>query len=142
MTKKFIDKIEIFIDGAARGNPGSAAIGFMIYDSDGNLIEKQSECIGVCTNNMAEYKALIKALDVASSHTREEIICFMDSELVIRQMNFSYKIKKPHLKELFQQVKMKESMYKKVIYQHLPREHPKMVMVDKLVNMALDKIDT
>jgi ribonuclease HI len=141
MNERFIDKLSIFIDGASRGNPGHGAIGFVIYDQNGNILREYAECIGNCTNNVAEYKALIKALEFGSTHSRGEVICFMDSELVVKQMNGSFRLKKTHLKELFQEVKLKESMYKKVTYQNLPREHPKIVRVDKIVNKALDQLN-
>jgi len=133
-----IDKIYIYTDGGSRGNPGSAAIGITLLDEQKSVLEQYRECIGETTNNVAEYKAIIKALEIATAHTREEVYLFSDSELVIKQLSGSYRIKKGHLRELFYLIKEREKAFKKVIYSHLNRENKFIAMSDKLVNEALD----
>jgi len=135
-----IRSLNIYTDGGSRGNPGNAAIAFRIYDNKGNIISEKSESIGVCTNNTAEYKAVIAALEEASKYCKGEIFCFSDSELLVRQLNGRYKVKAKHLKELFSEVKTKEKIYERVIYKHLPRTNPRIARADKLLNKKLDKL--
>lgn len=133
-----IEKIFINADGGSRKNPGPAAIGIIIYDENKNFLDSYKEHIGEATNNTAEYKALIKALELAAKHTRGEVQVFMDSELVIKQMNSFYRIKKGHLFELYQQVKNNERTFKKVTYNYVTRNNKYQVKADQLVNEALD----
>jgi len=135
------EALHIYTDGAARGNPGSAAIAFIIEDHDGVVLKKHSESIGRATNNTAEYTAIIKALEEAS-HFGMEVICFCDSKLVVNQLNGVYKIKEKHLKEKFLEAKDKEKMFQKVAYRHVPRTHPKIKIADKMVNEELDRTDS
>ncbi len=135
-----ISKIIVHADGGSRNNPGAAAIGILILDEEKKKLESYKECIGNATNNVAEYKALLKALQLAAKHTRKEVHIFMDSELIINQMNGIYKIKSPEMLELFQQVKDYERTFTKVIYNYVPRENKFQAMVDKLVNEALEGI--
>jgi ribonuclease HI len=135
-----IDKIYLYTDGGSRGNPGPAAIGISIYDEERNLLQDHKECIGEATNNTAEYKALIKALELATAHCRREINCFLDSELVVRQLNGSYRIKAPHLRDLFYDIKQKEKAFDKVTYNHTNRDNRYIMNSDRLVNEALDDI--
>lgn len=100
-------KIYVNCDGGSRSNPGPAAIGIVIWDEDHNKLEECKECIGDATNNVAEYKSLIKALELAAKHTRNRVQIFMDSELVVRQVTGRYRIKASHLFPLFQEVKKK-----------------------------------
>ena len=89
-----ISKIFIHADGGSRKNPGAAAIGIFVLEEEKNELERYKECIGNTTNNVAEYKALIKALQLAAKYTRNEVHIFMDSELIINQINGLYPIKK------------------------------------------------
>ncbi|MEK6856783.1 MAG: ribonuclease HI family protein [Nanoarchaeota archaeon] len=132
-----LSKIFVHADGGSRGNPGPAAIGVLILDEEKNELESYNERIGNATNNVAEYKALLKALQLAVKHTRKEVHVFMDSELVINQMNGIYKVKSPELFELFQQVKDYEGEFTKVVYNHVPRENKFQTKADWLVNEAL-----
>lgn len=132
-------KIYLHADGGSRKNPGPSAIGILVRDETGNILETYKECIGDATCNIAEYRALIKALQLAAKHTRGEVHIFMDSELVIRQMNGSYRIKKNHLLELFQHVKNCERPFDKVVYNHVPRDNQFQIKADALVNEALDQ---
>jgi len=134
---KVHQKIIVHADGGARKNPGPAAIGIMIFDEHYNELNHYKECIGDTTNNVAEYKALIKSLELSTKHTRGEVYIFMDSELVINQMNGFYRIKKDHLLPLFQEVKNAERPFKKVVYNSVPRNNRYQEKADKLVNEAL-----
>jgi|SRR3989344_5585630 len=133
-----LSKINVHADGGSRGNPGAAAIGIVIFDDNKNKLEAHKECIGNATNNVAEYRALLKALQLAAKHTRKEVHIFMDSELIINQMNGIYKIKSPEMLELFQEVKNYERTFTKVVYNHVRRENKFQMMADKLVNEALE----
>lgn len=131
-------KIYVNCDGGSRKNPGPAAIGVVIWDEDHNKLEEYKECIGDTTNNTAEYKAVIKALELAAKHTRNEVHLFTDSELAVKQMNGAYRIKKGHLQQLFQEVKKAEQFFKKVVYNQVPRHNKFQVQADKLVKDALE----
>jgi len=131
-------KIIIHADGGSRKNPGAAAIGIIIFDEERKKLESYKECIGNTTNNVAEYKALLKALQLAAKHTRKEVHIFMDSELIINQMNGVYKIKSADMLELFQKVKDYERAFTKVVYNYVPRENKFQAMADRLVNEALE----
>lgn len=128
----------IYSDGGARGNPGPSAIGLLICDDQGNFLHEHSETIGETTNNVAEYTAVIVALDLAAQYGKEEVNYFLDSELVAKQLSGIYKIKTPHIKVLADQAILKRKHFKKVTFNHVPRTHEKIRYVDKLVNKALD----
>ena len=131
-------KIYIHADGGSRGNPGVAAIGIIVLDENGKQIDSYKECIGVKTCNEAEYHALIKALDIAIKYPRCEVNIFMDSELVVKQMNGIYRIRAKNLKPLFFQAKKLEKGFHKITYTHVKRENKNQSIADKLVNEALD----
>jgi len=133
-----IQKVFVNADGGARNNPGPAAIGIVICDENKNKLECYKECIGYTTNNVAEYKALITGLQIAAKHTRGEVHVFMDSELVINQMNGNYRIKAPHLLPLLQEVKNCERIFSKVVYNYVTRNDSFQVLADALVNEALN----
>jgi ribonuclease HI len=131
----FSEPLVINSDGAARGNPGPAGIGGIIQDAEGNIIKEFSEFIGKATNNVAEYKALIKALQLVNELKATIVHANLDSELVVKQINGEYKIKNEGLKPLFWEVK---SLLSKIKYQikYVPREQNK--RADKLANEAID----
>ena len=132
------DKIVMFTDGGSRGNPGPSAIGIYIE----TLGKKYHECIGTRTNNEAEYEALIFGLKkikqlVGKGKTRAiEVECFLDSELVVKQLNHEYKINEDHIKNSFFEIWNLMLEYKSVVFKHIPREKNK--IADALVNEALD----
>lgn len=128
----------MFSDGGARGNPGPAAVGILVCDAKGAVLREHQETIGEATNNVAEYRAVIQGLALARELGLEEIEYFVDSELVARQLSGQYRVKSPHLKDLFLQAKEREGHFRKVIYHHVPREHEKIRWVDRLVNQALN----
>ena len=131
------NKLTIYTDGGARGNPGPAGIGAVILDEQDKVIEEVSEYIGQTTNNQAEYRALIAGLTKAKELGGEDIEVFLDSELVVKQLNREYRIKDKVLAPLFVQAYNISLGFKKIIFKHIPREKNK--LADKLVNTALDK---
>ncbi len=128
----------VYTDGGSRGNPGPAAIGIVFFDENKNKIAEYKECIGDCTSNQAEYKALIKALELSTAHCRKTIMCFLDSELIVRQLSGRYKIKNEELRRLFYLLKDREGAFENVVYNHTRRENQFIQYADKLVNEALD----
>jgi len=131
-----LEKAVIFADGASRGNPGPAAIGATIKDKRGKLITSISQCIGKATNNQAEYRAIIAALEEATKLGARQIDIKMDSELVVKQINGEYRVKKATLKPLYQQVKQLQGQFKGCTLTHVLRQQNK--EADKLANKALD----
>ena len=128
----------VFSDGGARGNPGPAAIGVVVFDLDGHILKEHQETIGEATNNIAEYRAVLKGLQLAKEAGLNEIQYFVDSELVARQLSGVYRVKTPHIKDLYLLVKEKERSFQKVTYQQVPRTHENIQWADRLVNQALD----
>jgi ribonuclease HI len=128
-------------DGGARGNPGPGAIGVLIR-KDGHILTKYSSKIGkLVTNNVAEYEALIKALELASHHPEKEITCCLDSELVVKQLLGEYRVRNQRLLELFLKVQKLQENFEKIIYRHVSREDKFQQIVDELLNDELDKKD-
>jgi ribonuclease HI len=132
MTAK---RLVIYTDGASLGNPGLAAIGAVMKDEQGRLIARISQPIGRATNNQAEYRAIIAALEKAVSLGAEEVILNSDSELVVKQLNGSYRVKKPSLKPLYQKVKQLQSQLQGFSITHIPRQQNR--EADRLANRAL-----
>ncbi|MEK7137969.1 MAG: ribonuclease HI family protein [Patescibacteria group bacterium] len=130
------DRLIIYTDGGARGNPGPAALGVVVGDKE------YSEYLGEMTNNKAEYLALVFALKKAKAllggkkAEEAELEVRMDSELIVRQLNGIYKIKEPDLQPLFIEVWNLRLDFKKVTFHHIPREQNK--RADRLANQALD----
>lgn len=131
-----MQNVIIHTDGGARGNPGPAGIGVVFFSPSGRVLHSFKAYIGEATNNMAEYKALIKALEEALRLGYDELTINMDSELVVRQMQGRYKIKEPSLKVLSGQVLALSNRFKKITYRHVPREQNQ--EADRLVNEAID----
>lgn len=134
--------IKVYTDGGARGNPGPAAVGVFALNENNKVIGGFGEPIGIATNNVAEYKAVIKALDYIIENKNQlkgdgEIYFYLDSELVCKQLNGLYKVKDPNLRSLLFQIREKEIAFFGIKYFHIPREQNK--EADKLVNKALDK---
>ncbi|MEK6757540.1 MAG: ribonuclease HI family protein [Nanoarchaeota archaeon] len=125
-------------DGGSRGNPGPGAIG-VIVRKDGEILTKYRGFIGkFVTNNIAEYEALIKALELASKLEEKEITCILDSELVVKQLLGEYKVKHPTLMELFLKVQKLQENFDKIIYKHANREDNFQIIADELVNEELE----
>ena len=142
MLFESMEKIIIYTDGGARGNPGPAGIGVVIQDENGETLKEVSGYIGETTNNQAEYEALVHALGEAKkifgAKLREmQIEVRMDSELVVRQLSGLYKVKEPGLKEQFARVaRIRLEDAPNIIFTHVRREKNK--QADKLVNKAID----
>lgn len=127
----------IYSDGGARGNPGPAAIGVVI-SQDNRVVATISRCIGETTNNQAEYQAIIAGLEKAIELKAETVECFLDSELVVKQLRHEYKVKNKDLATLFIKAHNLSLQFKKISFNHVPREENK--AADKLVNEALDAV--
>lgn len=126
-------------DGGARGNPGPAAVAVTVRDED-KILEEYAEVIKKpTTNNVAEYVGLIKALEIASKHTQKEIICILDSELVVKQLLGEYRVKNPFLMKLFLKVQTLQNRFDKIVYKHVRRTDPNQKYVDYLLNKKLDE---
>jgi len=125
-------------DGGARGNPGPGAIG-VIVRNDGDILEKFSAKIGNnITNNIAEYEALIKALELAFKHTKDEVTCILDSELIVKQLLGEYQVRDPKLLPLFLKVQKLQENFGKITYKHVSRWDNFQQIADELLNEALD----
>jgi ribonuclease HI len=126
-------------DGGARGNPGPGAIGVIVRDEE-KILTRYSAKIGkFVTNNIAEYEALIKALELASRFTNDELTCVLDSELVVKQLFGEYRVRNQKLLPLFLKVQKLQENFKKIKYVHVSRWNKFQVIVDELLNNELDK---
>jgi ribonuclease HI len=132
MTAK---RVIICTDGASLGNPGLAAIGAIIKDEQGRLIARISQRIGQTTNNQAEYRAIIAALQKAISLGARQVELNSDSELVVKQINASYRVKKPALKPLYQKVKQLQDSLESFSITHIPGQQN--TEAHKLAHLAL-----
>ena len=130
-----IKRVVIFTDGAAAPNPGPAAIGAIIKDEQGKLLARISQRIGRATNNQAEYRAIIAALEKAVSLGAKHVEVNSDSELVVKQINGKYRVKKATLKPLYQEVKKLQSRLEGFTITHIPRRQN--TEADKLANKLL-----
>ena len=131
-----LDKITAYVDGGSRGNPGPAAAGFVLTDSQGVKLKEQAFFLGRTTNNVAEYTALCKAIQAAKQFDAEHLLVFSDSELVVKQVNGEYKVKSEQISPLFRHAVDMLGEFESWKVQHIRRE--KNEEADKLVNRALD----
>lgn len=129
-------KIILYTDGASRGNPGPAAIGVVLADSRGKIIEEFGERIGTTTNNEAEYRALLRGLERALHHATE-IEIRTDSELMARQLKDTYKVRAEHLKPLHTQAQRALKKFERATIAIIPRELNR--RADELANEAFDR---
>ena len=129
-------KLVVHVDGGARGNPGPAAIGVVVSEPDGTVIDELGEQIGVATNNVAEYKALIRGLERARALGADEIEIVNDSELVARQLTGAYKVKHPAMKPLYLDAIEALRGFGAWRIRSVPRAQN--AHADELVNAALD----
>lgn len=134
--KMSYETLQIYSDGGARGNPGPAGIGVVIKDND-KIIKEISEYIGETTNNQAEYQAIHAGLKEAKELEAKELDCFLDSELVVNQLNKKYKVKDQEIGKWFIKIHNLLLSFKKVNFHHIYREDNK--QADRLVNEAIDK---
>lgn len=127
----------LFTDGGARGNPGPAAGAAFLYDSRQEQVEAAGEYLGIASNNVAEYKALLIGLDLALKHEVTHLRCNLDSELVVKQLRREYKVKHPDMKILFVKAQALISKFASIEFIHVPRELNK--EADQKVNEILDE---
>ena len=127
-----------YVDGAARGNPGPAGIGILIEDSEGNVVKEVGEPLGRTTNNVAEYTAMIRALEEARGLGCDNLAVFTDSELMAHQINGKYAVKALHLKPLYQRARLLISQFASVTVTHVRREYNK--RADALSNIGADQV--
>lgn len=130
--------VHAFTDGASRGNPGESGIGVLFQDSEGRVLQELSAYIGVTTNNVAEYMALVAALQLAKKQPCEKLVVHSDSELLVRQMCGSYKVRNERLKQYKAMIDaMMEKAPFEVQFKHIPREQNK--HADALANRGIDE---
>jgi ribonuclease HI len=129
-------KARLWTDGGARGNPGPAAFAYVLEAEDGTVLDARGESIGVATNNVAEYSALVAGLSRAVAAGVSELDVRSDSELMVKQMRGEYRVKNRDLQSLFLDASRAARQIGRVTYTHVRREHNE--LADRLVNEALD----
>jgi len=128
----------MYVDGASRGNPGQAAIGVSIQDTNGKEVATISQAIGRTTNNRAEYTALIEGLRLAKIQQIEEVEVKADSQLIVRQMLGQYQIRDQGLRSLWEEAQRLSKEFRSFIIVHIPRDEND--RADELANQALDEV--
>jgi ribonuclease HI len=129
----------LYTDGAARGNPGPAAIGAVLYrrsPASHNVVGELSRAIGHGTNNVAEYQAVIEGLEMAAGHGASRLVVRSDSQLLVRQLLGEYRVKSPGLRPLYQRARILLDGFEKVRIEHVRRDHNR--QADRLANLAFD----
>ena len=132
--------LRVYSDGASRGNPGPSSVAFLILSEDSVKLGEYSRYVGVRTNNQAEYEALISALEFASELKGQEVSCYMDSELLVKQLNGEYRVKNPKLRPLWFRVQELKQRFQNVTFTKTPRTDIYIQQVDQLANQALDRM--
>jgi ribonuclease HI len=131
-----MSRLEIYIDGASKGNPGPAGVGVVISRGE-EVLKNISEYIGTATNNIAEYRALIAALRAATDLKAVSVKIYTDSQLLYRQMKKEYRVKDPHIAVLYQQALSFMRNFEEITLEHIPRENNR--GADKLATQAVKK---
>lgn len=127
----------VYCDGGSRGNPGPAASAFVLFNPAGNLQEKCGKYLGKTTNNQAEYQGLLEGLKAAIRNNVQKLDCYLDSELIVRQMTGEYRIKDPALRQIATfEIGPLRQKFTSLTFNHIPREKNK--EADQLVNETLD----
>lgn len=129
-------KLVLYIDGASRGNPGPAGYGVVIAEAGGGVIKELAGGLGIATNNVAEYAALLKGLEEASRLKAEEVEIYTDSELLARQIAGLYAVKSPRLYPYYQQAKAALASFRSYRVIHIPREEN--FRADALANQGVE----
>jgi probable phosphoglycerate mutase len=129
-------RVVAYADGASRGNPGPSSFGAVVYDPDGTTLHETGQTIGHATNNIAEYRGAIAALESALALGATEVELRMDSELIVRQLSGRYKVRNPKLIPLHNRMLALRQRFERVMIVHVARELNK--VADKLANAALD----
>jgi len=133
-----MSRITVKVDGGARGNPGPAGIGVVVRDDGGEVLEEVGEKIGEATNNVAEYTALLRGIELAAAHGATDLELVGDSELVVRQVEGRYKVKNAGMKRLHEEVRRALREFDSWSIRHVRRESN--ADADRLVNEALDGV--
>ena len=138
-----MSQIIVFTDGGARGNPGPAALGVYITNEENKVLAKIGKYLGETTNNIAEYTAVVEALNWLINHKKEQniekVTFYMDSQLAVSQLTGLYKVKNDRIRELVFKIRtMENELNTLVSYNHVPREKNK--QADLLVNLTLDNV--
>ena len=131
-------RLQVYSDGASRGNPGPAAIAVKIIDEDGAVLKRASKFLGQRTNNEAEYEAVAVALELAHNLAGSYVDCFLDSELVVKQLRGEYSVRNPRLERLWLRIHELQQHFQKVSFNHVARTNRNIKEVDKLANRTLD----
>ncbi len=131
-------RVTVNVDGGARGNPGPAAIGAVLRDDAGQVLEEVGETIGEATNNVAEYKALLRGIELAAAQGASDLELIGDSELIVRQVEGKYKVKNAGIKPLHAEVKRALGGFNSWSIRHVRRAEN--ADADRLVNQALDGV--
>lgn len=132
-----MNTLTIYTDGAAKGNPGPAGAGWVIYNDDGKALVKNHRYLGELTNNQAEYEALLLAIGEAGELGGKELILYSDSELMVRQLKKEYKVKNEGLKPLYTKALLTLSQFRRYTIMYVPREKNK--LADSLANKAIEE---
>jgi dinuclear metal center YbgI/SA1388 family protein len=130
-------RLRVRVDGGSRGNPGPGAIGVVLEDADGRVLEEVSRVIGVCTNNVAEYRALLTGLEIAHKAGAEELEVLADSELLVKQLRGEYKVRNEGLRPLYDEATKSLRRFRRISVRHVRRAEN--AEADRLVNRALDE---
>jgi len=129
--------LNLYTDGACRGNPGQGGAGAVLVDDGGNIFAAIKNSLGLCTNNIAEYRALILGLEEALKRRCRKLHIFLDSELLVNQINGTYKVKNENLKVLMRDVRKLLSRFESYTVEHVDRS--KNQIADRLANEAIDE---
>lgn len=127
----------VFTDGASRGNPGHAGLGVIVEEAGGATLVEWSEYLGQCTNNVAEYRALLAAFDQLAALPPKPTVFHLDSELVVKHLNGEYRVKDAKLKVLYDDVRRRLVAIPGATFVHIPREQN--ARADRLANEAIDR---
>lgn len=130
------DRVVVYCDGAARGNPGPAGAGAWVITPDGEVLAEVAEGLGETTNNVAEYTAAILGLERAAELGARDVLLRSDSQLLVHQLNGRYRVKTPHLQPLHRRVRELARGFDRVAFEHVPRERN--VEADRLANAGVD----
>lgn len=134
-----VSKLKVYTDGASRGNPGPASAAFVIAKEDGSVLREKAEFLGKTTNNRAEYKAVIKALETANEYTDGSLQVYSDSKLLVKQLQGEWKVKSNNIRPLFNEVKELTEEFDSVSFFHRKREDEMISRADFLCNKELDR---
>ena len=133
------EEVYIHTDGASRGNPGLASLGLSVCDRKGNCIYEEAQALDEETNNVAEYSAVLRALELSAQNKVKHLYLKSDSEFLVKQLQGSYKVKSPNIKPLYKKCKKWQDQIGQVTFLHVRREQNQ--RADELANLVLDELD-